>query len=652
VFVYLAAKKANWLTLAAALGLFLAHWHLPSTHALNSGPLRIAALFLIAGWYFRHSLNTSMWHMSTWTALGVAGIVYWAYGGGTIGLATPQSTFHAIALWGVLMIGVSSLYVVHMLSKRMDESNAKNAMGQVEQVAETAKAKAPIFPDEPRPTSKTSVRVIEKKVSDVPAERLADIRGMESLKSKVFNAAQQMITVGGAENGILLYGAPGNGKNFLVRAIAGELGVTLISYSFGDAASMWTNQTTERTMKVFDDAIKRAPCVLFLDECDTVLSKRNSANGDGKETQTLTSALLSRMVALRGKGVLLVAATNRMEALDGAAIREGRFDLKIEVTNPDSAARQALIAAAFGVEHGAVLIADDVLDWHVKHYGGFSAARISHVSRVAARIASIEHSPYVLPSHFLAALREAQGMSVHAESTPTLSELTLTSDVQDLVDELRPAMLDPFTFNEAGGEIIKGALFFGPPGTGKTLVARALAKTVGWNLIEAGGAELSRDSNLIAATVRRAIELKPSILFIDEAEPLLRDRENGADPAATAKFLELTGSVASDMEDVLLIAATNLPDTVDAAMLRGGRFERHVRFLLPEATQIASYIEKELISWRGAMRIDSRVLGELLKGRSIADVQFAIKSAKNIAATRGLRTDSRPELTNEDFSTA
>jgi len=491
----------------------------------------------------------------------------------------------------------------------------------------------------------------------------SEVVGMEPIKARLLEAGLDAMIRYGSTNGLLLFGAPGNGKTFLAEALAGELGLSMISVNFGTVASRFVNETTQQVMHVFDDAVAQAPCVLFLDEVEALLSNRSAVTDGACEYSRTTAALLARIVEIRSTGVVLVAATNFLDRLDCAAVREGRFDTKIEITPPDDAARQALILRsvieATIQERTLLFPKTDAVEALARHWAGFSVSRIRAVARLAARRAVEQRLEAVPIAVFQSALRQVQGGFGDYVPSETRGLVTLhfDGDVGQRLTHLADEMRETFAFERFGGRLASGILFHGPSGTGKTIAARALAKSSGWAFIRADGTTLAQQPDQIKVLLQRAIDLKPCVLFVDEADALMANRAGSWSAAATNTFLSETGDDRASLRDVLLIAATNHPDLIDPAMTRGGRLGERLAFSLPTPSTIASFLRAEM-STRPVTATDDvfDFAGALLCGQSLADVKAALDRACNAAARRTLRHDAealnedRARLTIEDFS--
>lgn len=485
-----------------------------------------------------------------------------------------------------------------------------------------------------------------------PAINFADVDGYEREKLKLRQAIEPVLRkAADAGVGALLYGPPGNGKSLLAVATAGELGVPILRINYADTNSTWVGRTSQKIFEELDEAFKfPAGAVVIFDECDALWTDRSRAiAGSGNdEYQRLIGGFLERFDRLREQGIAVIATTNRPDTLDPALIREGRINLKLEVGNPDADGRDAVIAKVAAAHQ--LQIEPALRRWFVGFSAGFSVARLRAIV-VRAGAACPELSADAL----LAALRDTSGEArVNAESVVPLDQLILPPDVQRFADEVLPALADPFVFeHENGGVPPQGAVFCGSPGTGKTALARALALAADCNLVVAGGASLAASPALVQETIAKAIRLKPSILFIDEAEPLLQ-RRDGVLPnsGAITQFLELTGSSASGLSGVLLLAATNLPDTLDPAVLRGGRFGRSIWFALPTAEVIAKALRDLLAAAPIPHELDVNELARTLAAhqKSLADLNSIVQVARSRAAARAMRTQAPSVMIGDDFS--
>jgi transitional endoplasmic reticulum ATPase len=463
---------------------------------------------------------------------------------------------------------------------------------------------------------------------------------MDDLKAKLLEAGSEAIKKGSREtrNGILLHGAPGNGKTFVLEALAQELKVPLVSMTYGEVVSRWVGQTTEQLMDRIAQAKSLAPCVLFIDECDSLLEKREDLASPGISggvgLKRTTNTLLTEAVALRGSGVVLVAATNFIDSLDEAAIREGRFDWKIEVGPPDELARIAMLKSGLAKYCKGVAIPESVVLSTARRWKGYSAKRILAVTEQVPSYLKRTGKKTLDFDDLKAVLREVQGADARPpEGTKSLEELVLGDDQRMTLSALAMRLQNAFEIEEAGGTLPTGLLFSGPPGTGKTETARALAKASGYAFLACSGNDLMAEPKRIDKLWRDAMNLRPAILFVDEADDLLADRSGSPHRSVTNKFLTVMDGSDGKIPDVLFIAATNHPDQIDSAALRGGRFTEKVEFRAPDAKSLTPWVAQWLGKKGWTCEFDVGQIAEGLDGQSMANVQAILQQAINVALT-------------------
>nr|WP_294865283.1 AAA family ATPase [uncultured Pseudogulbenkiania sp.] len=473
-----------------------------------------------------------------------------------------------------------------------------------------------------------------------PALSFEDVVGMDEVKARLLAAGQEVMAKPAGKagrNGILLHGEPGNGKTLFAEALAGQLQLAFLPVSIGDVASKWVNQTTEQVKKVFADAKAQAPCLLFLDEIDSLIKERGV--GHDSEADRVVNTVLTELVNLRRYKVVVMAATNHLDRLDVAAVREGRFDYKIEIPSPDEEARLAILRQALTKARGGLALDERAVARAASRWVGFSAARLTAIGLETPAALQRLGASTVSFEVLLQALRAVQGRAAQVpEHTPTLAQLHLSPAQREQLTGLANRMIHLHQVEELGGQVPRGVLFHGAPGTGKTLTARALARSTGWAFIEVPAAELVQDSGRMAALLRKAADLRPCILFLDEADEVLGDRRFAAAPYASVTNALLTAmdGAGGQIRDVLFIAATNHPEQLDAAALRGGRFSEKVAFDLPALPQIEAMVEEwqHRLPLPSAHGVDSRQIAQQLAGLAQANIMAILQGALDQAASR------------------
>ncbi|MFY9328360.1 MAG: ATP-binding protein, partial [Georgfuchsia sp.] len=249
-------------------------------------------------------------------------------------------------------------------------------------------------------------------------------------------------------NGALLSGEPGNGKTFLTECLAGSLGIPLITVTIGNLQSMWVGQKTERIVQSFKDAEAQAPCVLFIDEFDAILGNRDKITNPDSEDGKTVAAILTEAVRIRGKGVVLVAATNYPDRLDSAGSRDGRFDLKLTIPPPDYEGRMGLLRRAVAKD---TAFTQGSLEMATRHFEGFSTARMQAIGREVRALDVRE----VTFTTMLACLRKVQGVA-RSEVGPELTDLVLMPKAREQIDRLVSMMNNIEKTERMGGAIQPG----------------------------------------------------------------------------------------------------------------------------------------------------------------------------------------------------
>ncbi len=488
-----------------------------------------------------------------------------------------------------------------------------------------------------------------------------DIMGNNATKARLKEFGNAILHAQGGDpakrNGIMLFGEPGNGKTVFAEALAGELRLPILKLTHSDVASRWIGERTEKIVAAFRQAEEAAPCVLFIDEIDSFISDRSSGSHQTKEDLDVTNSLLTLLVDIRRHKVIVMAATNYMDRLDGAAVREGRFDFKVEITAPDEEARLGLLITGLRKNLGATQTDMDTLKSVAKRWNGFSAKRILAVTEeMPAYLAELKSSgkaPTRLAfDDFMNTLRRIQGRKgVTPENVKPLHELILTESTKEALEMLSGRLTGVDELERLGGTLPTGVLFYGPPGTGKTVAAKALAKEADWAFLISSGTDLARDPKSLDKLYAQAKELRPCIIFVDEADNLIRSRETSANTEATDKLLTLMDGVNDRVRDVVWVAATNYPEQIDAALLRGGRFTEKVEFVRPDETQLATHIAQWLDT-RKVQMADTSTPADIARwigDESVANVEAILQYAVNRAISKmKSRGTTEVRLTQED----
>src|ERR671911_374923 len=404
-----------------------------------------------------------------------------------------------------------------------------------------------------------------------------------------------------APKGVLLYGPPGTGKTLLAKAVANETNANFYSISGPEIMSKFYGESEERLREVFKEAEENAPSIIFIDEIDSIAPKREEVSGDVEKR--VVSQLLTLMDGIQSRGKLVViGATNRPNAIDPALRRPGRFDREIDIGIPDEEGRLDILLIH---TRGMPLTEDVNLESIAKVTHGFVGADLEALSKEAAmrslrRIlpeinleqpkipAEILNKIKITKQDFDEALRDVQPSAMREVlvQRPNVGWEDI-GGLQQVKEELAEAIEWPLKhanlFAEANVEPPKGILLYGPPGTGKTMIAKAVAATSEANFISIKGPELiskwvGESEKGVREVFRKARQAAPCVIFFDEVDAIAPRR--GADFGDSHVTERLISQLLTELDglevltNVIVIAATNRPDIIDAALLRPGRFDR------------------------------------------------------------------------------
>lgn len=412
-----------------------------------------------------------------------------------------------------------------------------------------------------------------------------------------------------APKGVLLHGPPGTGKTLLARAVAGETSAHFVHVSGPEIMGKYYGESEERMRSIFEEAKKNAPSVIFIDEIDSIAPKRDEVSGEVEKR--VVSQLLTLMDGLHSRGkVVVIAATNRPDSIDGALRRPGRFDREMEIGIPDKKGRYDILRIH---TQGMPMEESVDLDYISKVTHGFVGADLQALSKEAAMGALRRIIPEVdleqdrIPSDtlqkiritsedFREALREVRPSALR-EVLVQIPDVSW-DDVGGLVQlktELQESIEWPIQHTKAfkfvGAEPPHGILLHGPPGTGKTLIAKALAHETNSNFISIKGPELlskwvGESEKGVREIFRKARQAAPCVIFFDEIDSLAPARGTDTGTHVTENVVSQILSEMDGLEelhDVVVVAATNRPDMIDNALLRPGRFDKVIEVPNPDA---------------------------------------------------------------------
>jgi transitional endoplasmic reticulum ATPase len=478
-----------------------------------------------------------------------------------------------------------------------------------------------------------------------------------------------------ATRGVLLVGPPGTGKTLTARALAEELGVNYIALVGPEVISKYYGEAEQRLRGIFEKAAKNAPCIIFIDEIDSLAPDRSAVEGEVEKR--LVAQLLSLMDGFsHSQGVIVLAATNRPEHLDPALRRPGRFDREVQFRVPDVKGRREILQI---LSRAMPLEATVDLDAIAERAVGFVGADLKAVCQKAAytalrrQIPSIEgdipENMTVSQADFLQALKEIKPAvlrSVEVEVPHIAWEDIggLDNIKQTLRESVEGALLYPELYLQTKALAPKGILLWGPPGTGKTLLAKAVASQARANFIGVNGPELlSRWVGASEQAVRelfaKARQAEPCVVFIDEIDTLAPARgsfsgDSGVNDRVVGQLLtELDGIEVGST--ILVIGATNRPDALDPALLRAGRLDLQMKVDLPDLASRLAILEVHC-QGRPLQDVDLPYWAEMTKDWNGADLTLLSNQAAVEAIRRfrseGLTDPTEIKISTDDFNYA
>jgi SpoVK/Ycf46/Vps4 family AAA+-type ATPase len=504
----------------------------------------------------------------------------------------------------------------------------------------------------------------------VPPGRLpsfAQVGGMSTLKDELADTLGLLLAFGGEAdayrisfNGILLHGPPGVGKTFFARATAGEFGLNFLHISTGDLISRYVGGSASNLKAVFAEAARNVPCLLFFDEFDSIAERRD--DGIGEESKRVVNQLLQSLEQWRPvRDLIVMAATNHLDRLDPAVLRPGRFDRHIRVDLPDLLARHSILAAQLTgrpVEYGVDL--DDL----ARRTEGRTPATLARIVEAAALSAFRSSTAQGRPVPITAmGLRQALD-GLGGADRPTVENwswdrLVLDDRVEAELRQIQALIADPDLATRYGVQVPSGVLLTGPPGTGKTTIARVFAAQAGCSFYPQTAADLTskwvgESEAQVVRLFARARENAPSIIFIDEIDAIATTRSSTGSGVYERTLTQLLTEIdgITEQRGVFVMAATNRPDTIDAALLRGGRLSRTLEIPLPDvgARRRLLTLFTHPMPMSG---VDLQALAALTGGYSGADLEALCQRAALRAMLHASTAGSTPAVvTPADFSGA
>ena len=463
--------------------------------------------------------------------------------------------------------------------------------------------------------------------------------------------------------GVLLHGPPGTGKTLLARAVANEADAEFFNIAGPEIMGRHYGESEERLRDVFQQAQDKAPSIIFIDEIDSIAPKRSEVTGELE--RRVVAQLLTLMDGLEPRqNVVVIGATNRVNAIDEALRRPGRFDREIVIGVPDQQGRREVLAIH---TRGMPLGEDVVIDELARITFGFVGADLSALTREAAIEALRRSLPRIdlnrneIPSEvlenlrvdrndFLTALKRIQPSAMREImiQVPDVEwdDVGGLDEAKDLLREgIELPLRHPEAFRRLGIRPANGFLLYGPPGTGKTLLAKAVARESEANFIATKSSDLlskwyGESEQQIARLFQRARQVAPTVIFIDEIDSLVPHRGGGlGEPAVTERVVNTLLAEMDGLEElrgVVVVGATNRPTLLDAALLRPGRFDELIYVPVPETAGRLQILRIHTQAMPLADDVDLDRLADSTRGYTGADLEDLVRRAGLLALRRDL----------------
>src|SRR3989344_5101258 len=526
-----------------------------------------------------------------------------------------------------------------------------------------------------------SVGVSEEKIVDVTYE---DIGGLTDEVKKIREMVElplkhpELFTRLGVEppKGVLLHGPPGTGKTLLAKAVANETNAHFIHLDGPSVMSKYVGEAEKRIRDIFEEAEKGAPSIIFIDEIDAIASKREESYGEVE--RRVVAQLLSVMDGLKSRGkVIVIAATNRPNSIDPALRRPGRFDREIEIGVPKQEGRLQILKIH---TRNMPLTKDVELNELARVTHGFVGADLESLCKEAAMVVlrrlfpdmqskkDEQISPEILDKliigmgDFKEALKLVRPSALREvlieRPTQTWEEIGGLEIVkQELKEAVEWPLKYPGIFKNLGVTAPKGILLYGPPGTGKTLLAKAVANESESNFILVNGPELlnkyvGESERGVRKIFEKARQASPSIIFFDEIDSIVPRRGRSLDSSVTERMVnqlltEIDGL--QELNDVIVIGATNRPDILDPALLRPGRFDRIILTPIPDQKSRLKIFHIHTKSIPLSKDVNLEILAEKTPDYVGSDIEALCREAVILALRKDKETK---QITMKNFNEA
>ena len=456
--------------------------------------------------------------------------------------------------------------------------------------------------------------------------------------------------------GVLLHGPPGTGKTLIAKAVANESNANFYTINGPEIMSKFYGQSEENLRKIFEEAEKNAPSIVFIDEIDAIAPKRSEVHGEVE--RRVVSQLLTLMDGLKGRGKLIViGATNIPDSIDPALRRPGRFDREIIIGAPDRNGRKEILQIH---TRGMPMDKDVVLEDLADITYGYVGADLAALARESAMNALRRYLPEIdlekpIPVELLEKMEVTMDdfKNAHRGIEPSamrefLIEIPKISwedigGLEEAKQQLREAVEWPLTkpdvFKRLGITPPRGIMLYGPPGTGKTLLAKAVAGESNANFISIKGPEVmskwvGESEKAVRELFKKARQVAPTIVFLDELDSIAPPRGTDVGSHVTDSVVnQLLTSIdgLESMEGVVVIGATNRPDIIDPGLLRPGRFDRLVLIRSPDKKARLQIFKIHTKSIPLDKDVNLEELSEITENYSGADIEALCREAAMLA---------------------
>lgn len=477
--------------------------------------------------------------------------------------------------------------------------------------------------------------------------------------------------------GVLLHGPPGCGKTLLANALVEETGAHIVIINGPEIMARKGGESEANLRQAFEEAIEKAPSIIFMDELDSIAPKRDQAQGETEKR--VVSQLLTLMDSLKpSSNVMVIGATNRPNVIESALRRPGRFDRELEIVIPDEDGRHEILK----IKTKDMQLSNDVdLFQMARDTHGYVGADLQQLTLEAAlqcirsNIGSMDvDSEETIPDEILDILTVTNSHFDHALSVCDPSTLRdnkvevpnvkwadiggLEETKRELQEMVRYPIEHRHLFERFGMQASRGVLFYGPPGCGKTLMAKAIANECGANFISVKGPELlnmwfgGSEAN-VRNLFDKARAASPCILFFDEMDSIARSRGGGGGGGSSETSDRVINQILSEIDGMgsgktlFIIGATNRPDILDPGIMRPGRLDQLIYIPLPDRDSRISIFKANLRKSPISDDIDMETLADATEGFSGADIteicQRAAKNAIRDSITAGIERQKRVE---------